>query len=138
MTSWLIPANTKFYDVFAALASHDIYWPMNAKITAGDIVYIYLAAPFKQIGFRCEVLGTGYDLGAIRNHVAPFIKGEVDQNPGSKPFMKLGSTQAVPIEPDAPLSLRKLRDNGLNGMLMGARKLDNNPELFDFIRREFE
>lgn len=138
MTSWLIPANTKFYDVFSAFALHETYWPMNAKVTAGDIVYIYLAAPIKQIGFRCEVLRTGYDLGAIRDQVSPFIKGEVSQELGSKPFMKLGSTHAVPIQSDATLSLSKLRENGLNGMLMGARKLENNPNLFEFIRKRIE
>ncbi len=138
MASWLIPANIKFYDVLSAFAQHETYWPMNAKITAGDIVYIYLAAPFKQIGFCCEVLGTGYDLAAIRDQVNPFITGDVDQGPGSKPFMKLGSTSAVPIEAGAALSLSKLRENGLNGMLMGARKLENNLDLLNYTMRAFE
>lgn len=138
MASWLIPANTNFYDVLSAFALCETYWPMNAKVMTGDIVYIYLAAPFKQIGFRCEVLGAGYDLVAIRDQVTPFIKGDLDQGPVSKPFMKLGSTRAVPIETDAALSLNKLRENGLNGMLMGARKLENNPDLFALIRKEFE
>jgi hypothetical protein len=138
MASWLIPANTNFYDVFSAFALHETYWPMNAKIMTRDIAYIYLAAPFKQIGFRCEVLGTGYDLAAIRDQVSPFIKGDLDQDPVSKPFMKLSSTRSVPIETDAALSLRRLRDNGLNGMLMGVRKLENNPDLFEFIMKEFE
>lgn len=137
MASWLIPANTKFYDVFAAFALHETYWPMNAKVTPGDIVYIYLAAPFKQIGFRCEVLGTGYDLVAIRDQITPFIKGDIEQGPVSKPFMKLGATYAAPIGAEGNLSLPKLRANGLNGMLMGARKLENNPDLFAYIRKEF-
>ena len=111
---------------------------MNAKIVTGDIVYIYLAAPFKQIGFRCEVLETGFDLAAIRDQVSPFIKGDADQGPGSKPFMKLGSTYVVPIDADAALSLSKLRENGLNGMLMGARKLENNRDLLEYTRRAFE
>lgn len=138
MTSWLIPANTKFYDVFSAFALSETYWPMNAKVMTQDIVYIYLAAPFKQIGFRCKVLGARYDLAAIHDQVNPFIRGDLDQDPSSKPFMKLGSTRAVPIESDTALSLSKLRDNGLNGMLIGARKLENNPDLFEFIRKELE
>ena len=109
---------------------------MNAKVITGDIIYIYLTAPIKQIGFRCEVLGTGFDLDTIRDQVSPFIKGEAIQEPGSKPFMKLGSTRAVPIQSDAALTLSKLREHGLNGMLMGARKLENNPGLFEFIKKE--
>ncbi|MEP2472289.1 hypothetical protein, partial [Roseobacter sp.] len=138
MTFWLIPANTKFYDVFAAFSCEETYWPMNAKIMAQDIIYIYLAAPYKQVGFRCEVLETGYDLATVLDHVNPFIKGDVDQGPNSKPFMKLSSTIVVPIEAEATLSLSKLRDNGLSGMLMGARKLENNPALFEYIGKAFE
>lgn len=138
MSSWLIPANTKFYDVFAAFARDDTYWPMNAKLSQGDTVYIYLAAPYKQIGFACDVLETGYDLADIRDQVIPFIKGDVDGGPTAKPFMKLGGARAVPIDPDSLLSLGRLREHGLNGMLMGARKLENNPELFAYIKGNFE
>ena len=138
MASWLIPANTKFYDVFSAFERPETYWPMNAKVATGDIVYIYLAAPYKQIGFRCEVLGIGYDLAEIIDQVRPLIKGDVDDGPGSKPFMKLGAPRAAPIDPKAALSLNNLREHGLKGMLMGARKLDNNPPLLDFTEKAFK
>lgn len=138
MSSWLIPANTKFYDVFSAFAQDETYWPMNAKISVGDTVYIYLAAPFKQIGFACDVLGTGYDLVEVRDQVAPFIKGDLDNGPEAKPFMKLGATRAMLVKPESVLSLGRLRENGLNGMLMGARKLENSPELFGYITGMFE
>ena len=138
MSSWLIPANTKFYDVFAAFEQDETYWPMNAKISSGDTTYIYLAAPFKQVGFVCEVLGTGYDLVKIRDQVAPFIKGDVGNGPGAKPFMKLRATCTVPIAAAGDLSLGRLRENGLNGMLMGVRKLENNPTLFGYIKRMLE
>ena len=138
MASWLIPANTKFYDVSSAFALNETYWPMNAKISIGDTVYIYLTAPFRQIGYRCEVLGTEFDLDSVRAHVTLFIKGDVSQGSDAKPFMKLGSTFAVPISAEGALSLSRLQENGLNGMLMGARKLENNRELFEYIRRAFE
>lgn len=138
MSSWLIPANTKFYDVFPAFARDETYWPMNAKLSPGDTVYIYLAAPFKQIGFACDVLGTGYDLIDIRDQVIPFLKGDVGNGPNAKPFMKLGATRTMLINPESALSLGNLRKNGLNGMLMGARKLENNPMLFGYIKESFE
>lgn len=138
MSSWLIPANIKFYDVFLAFEQDETYWPMNARISPGDTAYIYLAAPSKQIGFACDVLGTGYDLVKIHDQIAPFIKGDVADGPSAKPFMKLSATRTVPIESESALSLGKLRENGLNGMLMGARKLENNPVLFGYIKRMFE
>ncbi|MBL4725786.1 MAG: hypothetical protein JKY83_03755 [Rhizobiaceae bacterium] len=135
MAHWLIPANTKFYDVFAAFALSETYWPMNAKISAGDILYIYLAAPYKQIGFVCEVLETGFKLDKIIDEVRPFIKGEPDGDAPSKPFMKLKATQSFPLHENSLLSLQYLREHGLNGMLMGARKLENNPSLFEYIEK---
>lgn len=138
MASWLIPASTKFYDVFLAFERSETYWPMNAKVATGDIVYIYLAAPYKQIGFRSKVLGIGYDLAEILDQVRPLIKGDVDHGSGSKPFMKLGAPCAVPIDPNAALSLNNLREHGLKGMLMGARKLDNNLPLLEFTEKAFK
>ena len=29
----------------------ETYWPINSKVAAGDVVFIYLAAPYKQIKF---------------------------------------------------------------------------------------
>ncbi len=138
MAFWLIPANTKFYDVFSAFARHETYWPMNAKLATGDIVYVYLAAPFKQIGFRCEVLGVGYEFDTIRDQVSSFIKGDIGQGPDRKPFMKLGLIFAVPIEVQSELSLSRLRENGLTGMLMGARRLENNQDLLDYIGKALD
>lgn len=138
MSSWLIPANIKFYDVFSAFEQDETFWPMNAKLSVGDIAFIYLAAPFKQIGFACDVLETGFDLVEIYDEVVPFIKGKIDKSPDAKPFMKLKVTRTMVIKTESPLSLNKLRENGLNGMLMGARKLENNPVLFEYIKRMFE
>ncbi len=138
MSSWLLPANTKFYDVIAAFEQKEIFWPMNAKMSTGDTVYVYLTAPFKQVGFRCEVLGTGYGFERIRDQVSPFVKGDVASAPSQKSFMKLGSTKKVILDADGALSLRKLRENGLNGMLQGARKLENNLILFAYIKDAIE
>ncbi|MBV1915646.1 MAG: hypothetical protein KUG72_09690 [Pseudomonadales bacterium] len=103
------------------------------KIATGDRVYIYLAAPYKQVGFVCDVLATHYNLEEIIDHVRPYEKVEGRKDGPSKPFMKLSVTQNISIDEHCPLSLNNLKQNGLNGMLMGARKLENNPELFRYI-----
>ncbi len=136
MSHWLIPANTKFYDVFSALALRQTYWPMNAKISAGDIVYIYLAAPYKQLAFVCDVVATDYPMDQIIDQVRPFIKGNPDNGKKAKPFMKLKTVQTLDIAEDSALSLARLKQNGLGGMLLGARKMENNPELFNYIRKQ--
>ncbi len=134
MTHWLIPANTMFYDVLSAFAQNTTYWPMNANLSSGDIVYIYLASAYKQIGFICEVLATDHNLDDIFSDVAPYIKGKPRDKGPSKPFMTLQTIQSISINQNSSLSLSYLKQHGLNGMLMGARKLDNNPELFTYIK----
>lgn len=135
MSHWLIPANTKFYDVFSAFKQDEVYWPVNARISSGDIVYIYLSAPYKQVGFICNVLTTDHNMDEIIDSVHPFIKGDAHKDGPSKPFMKLKTLQSIPIDENSVLSLKNLKQNGLNGMLMGTRKLENNPELLTYIEK---
>ena len=135
MTHWLFPANTKFYDVMGAFNETETYWPVNAKVSVGDIVYIYLAAPYKQIGFVCDVLEVGLAQDSILKHIRQFFKNKLDDKKQPKSFMRLQTTSAVPIDNEALLSYKQLKQNGLSGMLMGPRKLENNPTLLNYIKR---
>jgi len=135
MTHWLFPANTKFYDVMGAFNEVQTYWPANTKVSVGDIVYIYLAAPYKQIGFACEVLNVGLDQDSIFEHIRPFFKTKLDNKKQPKSFMKLQTHASLPIDSETLLAYKHLKQNGLNGMLMGPRKLENNPTLLDYIQR---
>jgi hypothetical protein len=135
MTHWLFPANTKFYDVFGAFGEAETYWPVNTKVSAGDVVYIYLAAPYKQIGYVCDVMEVGLDLDSIVEKVRPFFKNAGDNKKQPKSFMKLQTNVTIPIDNETHLAYRYLKQNGLNGMLTGPRKLENNPELLDYIKR---
>ena len=133
MTHWLIPANIKFYDVFAAFEQAETHWPMNVKIACNDTVYIYLAVPYKQIGFMCSVSAIGLNLDEAIEFVLPFIKGEMRNDGSAKQFMKLKAVHPISIDNRSALSLKNLKQNGLNGMLMGPRKLENNPQLLSYI-----
>ena len=82
MTHWIVPANTKFYDVMDAFKQIETYSPVNSKVSVGDTVYIYLAAPYKQIGFVCDVLDVGLDQDSILKHIRPFFKNKLaEKNP---------------------------------------------------------
>lgn len=138
MTHWLFPANTKFYDVMGAFAAPETYWPMNAKVTSGDRVYIYLAAPYKQIAFITEVLETDLPLGSVIDSIRPyFLDGESPDKgeKASKPFIKLRTLRAINLDKNSPVALACLKEQGLKGMLMGARKLENNPDLLAYIQQ---
>jgi len=135
MAHWIIPANPKFFDVFGAFHEDETYWPMNVKVSVADTIYIYLAAPYKQIGFVCEVLDIDLELERIYQHIQPFIKKEVGDKGPSQLFMKLTPIATIPINKDSLLGLENMKQNGLAGMLMGARKLENNPSLLKYIKR---
>lgn len=135
MTYWLYPANTKYYDVLGALAEEETFWPMNTKVETGDRILIYLSAPYKQVGFVCEVADTGFAADMVTPHVQRFLKSKPKPEKATKPFMKLHPTTAIPIDKESPLGLSHLKAHGLAGMLMGPRKLDNSPELLEYIRR---
>lgn len=55
--SWIIPANPKYFDVINYLDNNDVVeWPQKANIHIGDTVYLYIAAPFSAILYKCEVV----------------------------------------------------------------------------------
>ena len=135
MSHWLFPANTIFYDVLGAFNEIETYWPVNTKVSVGDTVYIYLAAPYKQIAFACDVVDVGLDQDSIFEHIRPLLKNKLDHKKQPKSFMKLQTHASLPIDNEALLAYKHLKQNGLNGMLMGPRKLENNPTLLDYIQR---
>jgi len=134
MTHWLFPANAKIYDVFGAFAEEETFWPRSAKAEPGDTVFIYLAAPHKQIGFICDVLEVGFDMESVMDRVQPFLKGDGGGKKEPKAFMKLATRQTLELSSDSLLGYAHLKEQGLTGMLMGPRKLENNPDLLTYIQ----
>ena len=52
---WIVPANPKYYDIVNCFNDTDtIIWKQSSNINKNDIVYIYVAAPFSQIMFKCK------------------------------------------------------------------------------------
>lgn len=135
MNNWLYPANIKYYDVLGAFSRDEIYWPQNSKVFIGDIIYIYLAVPYKQIGYKCEVVEVDLQYIDIIESIRPFFKGKIDNNKTPKLFMKLRLSSSFILDSDSPLSYNYLKQNGLKGFLMGPRNLSNNPVLLDYILR---
>lgn len=54
---WIIPANPKYYDVINFFNNEEtILWKQTSNISIGDLVYLYVAAPYSAILYKCEVL----------------------------------------------------------------------------------
>lgn len=53
---WIIPANPKYYDIVHAFDNADeIEWKQGSGIKAGDVVFLYVAAPVSAILYQCRV-----------------------------------------------------------------------------------
>ncbi len=135
MAHWLYPANPGIYDVLGAFSEPEACWPINSKVVVGDVVYLYLSAPYQQVGFACDVIAVGLGIDEIRDSVQPFFKKPTPSEVRDKQFMRLLPRLRIPLENNSPLAYSRLREHGLNGMLMGPRKLENNPVLLDYITR---
>lgn len=54
---WIIPANPKYYDVVGAFeASNIVTWKQSSDIHVGDIIYMYVAAPYSSILYKCKAI----------------------------------------------------------------------------------
>ena len=55
--AWIIPANPKYYDVVSAFEESNVMtWKQSSDIHVGDMVYMYVAAPYSAILYKCRVV----------------------------------------------------------------------------------
>lgn len=56
-TQWIIPANPSYYDVINCFNDTDIVtWKQSSKVHIGDTVYMYVAAPYSSIMYKCRAV----------------------------------------------------------------------------------
>lgn len=54
---WIIPANPKYYDVIQAFEEHEIIdWKQSSDIHVGDLIYMYVAAPYSALMYKCKAI----------------------------------------------------------------------------------
>ena len=57
--TWIVPANPKYYDIVSRFRQKkDVIWKQGARIKTGDTVYMYLAAPYSCVKYKCLVTET--------------------------------------------------------------------------------
>ena len=132
MTTWLYPANPKYYDVLGAFRKERTpIWPISSNVEKGDIVNIYVGAPYKQIICKCKVISIDSDGDDILAQDNRYLKVEMKEI--DKQFMRLNVVQNYPIIEDGPTSFLVLKENGLKGSIMGPQKLENNLQLKEYL-----
>ena len=57
--TWIVPANPEYYDVIHCFDRNDtILWKQSAAIHPGDIVYMYVTAPYSAVLYKCMATET--------------------------------------------------------------------------------
>ncbi|MBR2274098.1 MAG: MmcQ/YjbR family DNA-binding protein [Alphaproteobacteria bacterium] len=92
--AWIVPANPKFFDIETAFKNNaEIIWKQSADIKKGDTVYIYLAAPFSAIRYKCLVTAANipyqYQDENIKINKVMKIKSVKKYQQNIMPFAKL-------------------------------------------------
>ncbi len=90
MATWILPCNTKYYDVAGAFENlPTLDWKQSAKnISEGDHVYIYLSSPLKEIRYKCTVIKANLPSADIDDSLYT-LNGEPYKNFGRYMELKL-------------------------------------------------
>ncbi len=145
MSTWIIPANVKAFDLCAAYAELPaLYWKQTGQLTniaVGDDVYIHAGAPLSRIVVKTRVAARDVTPGAVKadkslddRRFSPLSRTEYDRQLMDTPsFLKLALVHRCPGM-ERQLSLEVLRRHGVKKNIQGAFKLDNNLQLLEYIQ----
>ena len=131
MNSWIIPCNTKYYDVFGAFEKLKVLdWKQsNPNVSVGDSVFIYVGAPVMAVTFKC----------VVRKVNVPSI--EIDDSEfiiNGGPYVNYGRHMELELQRtygEKELSRDVLESVGVAGRIMGPRRA---PEAFERYVAELE
>ena len=95
---WIVPANPIYYDVINCFNDTDeIIWKQSSDIHVGDTIYLYVAAPYSKIMYKCKATKVNIpyeykDKNVSMNHVMniKLIKVLENKNYTFKYLNKLG------------------------------------------------
>ena len=127
MTEWIVPCKLKYYRVDDAFGKLDrINWKQAVtKIRVGDIVYIYVCSPIKEIKYKCIV--NKVNLDAVEIDDGEFVvDGTPYANYGRYMELELLKTYAEKM-----LSLEELKNHGFKGNVQGQQRLKE--QVIEFI-----
>lgn len=121
---WIIPCNIKRFNVIEHFQKTDVVvWKNSFTIRTGDIVYIYLGAPYGEIRYRCIVIGDNVDQETLNAN--PYA---ISDKPSNNYFSKKIKYVVLKLDSEFPkglLTLSKLKERGLGQVQIQARVARN-------------
>ena len=123
MHDWVIPCNTKAYDVIGAFKEFKrIDWKQSTNVQKGAIVYIYVGMPISGIKYKCKAIEVDKTESTIDDSKY-VIEGDSYENYGRYMCLEL-----LEEYPDSFFSKNLLMANGLKtiqGPSMVSEQLAN-------------
>lgn len=122
--TWLIASNPSKYNIMGAFAANTIItWGLTVKLSVGDIVYIYVSAPYSRIKYKCIVDRT--DVPVTERLGAEFWLEKFDPN------RNLINLRLLSRLNDDSLQLRSLAESKLiSSAPQGPRRVPNELNVF--------
>lgn len=118
MNHWLIPCSPNIYNAEDAFNEYGaLIWHQDCNMCSGDIAYIYVTAPTKEI--RCKCLITEVDIPVDIGTDEGYVLDESFCSKSYRRYMELKLLEKY----DCPLlGFHFLQMNGLSGTIRGQRK----------------
>lgn len=114
--SWVLPCNLKLFDLVSHLESSDsVIWKRLRSVKEGDVVYIYIGAPYSEIRYKGVVESIRVDKELLTKH------------PYAEQFIRLSCEDelfkiAVEFEfPSGKYTFKNLKSYGLGQVQTMAR-----------------
>ncbi len=115
--TWVLPCNIKYYDIEKHFKENEtIVWAKRKNICNEDVVYVYLAAPYSEIKYKCLVEDSSISLDYVEK-TAPYALVNTENGP-FKDYMLL---KIVKEYPEGMLKRSELNQHGLGQVQMVAR-----------------
>lgn len=126
-TQWVIPCNPAYYDVCGVFNKLDkVEWKQSTNVNEGDIVYIYVTSPIKEIRYKCVARKVDLDYADTEKDREFILKGDNYENYGR--YMEL---ELITKYKENKFTLENLKQNGLKSV-QGPSKVSE--ELANYIK----
>ena len=131
LENWIVPCSVKYYDVVTHLKEKEtIVWRRVSALRKGDVVYLYLGAPYSEIKYKCHVIDDDVDDKTVMENEYAIKKTDTMKK---QRFVQLKLDFTYP---DGALTLEKLRDQGLGQTQIQARTSRRLQAFIDLVNKE--
>ena len=133
---WIIPSNPNFFDLDGCFMKYGaVYWTQHYNFQAGDIAYMYITSPEREIRYKVAIVGNDLPFDAVMEREKEFYV-----NPSGfekkKQHNRMALFTLIEETKSDKLGFEDLIKNGMNGPLQGVLNL-SHPGLLKYIEENF-